>query len=78
MEEIKNQFFLESKALIKKIIKEKQNEINSETYEIKNPNDKIICIICNGKYTRGAKNVHDKTKKHISELNKLYKYIFNY
>lgn len=36
-------------------------------------NEKLICIICGGKYTRTNKSKHIKSKKHLLmlEINKL-------
>ena len=53
----------------KKIIKETQDD--HDPYEKKSKNDKLTCIVCNGKYTRGQKFIHDKTKKHQTQLQKI-------
>jgi hypothetical protein len=74
--EILNQFLDYKKAKIfekiKKVLRRRQTESDKKNYQIKSPNDKIECILCGGNYIRTLKCVHDKTKKHKRELDKIY------
>lgn len=45
-------------------------ESSPETYNKKaHPNDRLICNICNGKYTRAHRSAHNKTKVHQAYAN---------
>jgi len=48
------------------LIKQKGDE--KKKGEKKDPNEKIICEICKGKYTRCNKSIHEKTQKHKREV----------
>jgi len=54
------------------LLKKLQDISNDKIHPTKNPSDKIICIVCGGRYTRSKKCIHDKTKKHISNLENRY------
>lgn len=41
-----------------------QNWTNYGKYEKKNPNDKLVCEICKGTYTRCNRGHNNKTKVH--------------
>ena len=41
-----------------------QSSKNNEVFGIKDPHDKIKCIICGGSYSRQSKSIHCKSKKH--------------
>lgn len=51
-------------SIIKDLKKENNKIVNKEK-NIYNPNEKLICDICNGKYTKKNKNQHLLTKKHL-------------
>lgn len=58
-------------------LRKKQWESNFIEYPIKSKNDKITCIVCNGIYSRSNKDKHEKIKRHIYRLRKLYNYFTN-
>lgn len=45
-----------------------QKEYDVSMYETKSPSDKLVCQLCNGKYTRRNKKSHEKTEKHKKKL----------
>lgn len=57
---------------INKKIKRKQSKLNSTKYKYKNPDDKLECIVCGGKFIRRIKCVHDRTSKHKKALEDIY------
>lgn len=54
------------------LIKKQQREKDSELYEKKSPNDRLVCVICGGKYIRHSRAKHVKTNKHQTKLNEFY------
>lgn len=72
---IKDQFLDMKRKFCDELIKKYQKEYDNEYFKTKSPNDKIICQICGGNYTRHSKSKHDKTKKHQRRLNDIYEYI---
>ena len=75
--EISKQIFEVQKKMIDKLIKKTQNEYNNSIYPEKAHNDKIICLVCGGRYFRNVKHTHDKSKKHKSKINIFYDNISN-
>jgi hypothetical protein len=57
------------KNITLEILKKTQKEYDNAKYPEKTRNDKLICQICGGKYTRKSKSHHDKGKKHIKKAN---------
>lgn len=55
-------------AIQEKLLLIKQKEEEDNKNKKKDPNEKITCKICNGKYTRTNKATHEKTAKHKREL----------
>ncbi len=53
-------------------LKKLQNKQTNNQFVLKNPHDHIKCIICGGSYTRQAKSLHYKTKKHQKSTNLFY------
>lgn len=51
-----------------KILNEMQKSYDKQIYPIKSSKDKLICLICAGRYTRHAKCKHTKSKRHIDAL----------
>lgn len=67
-----NQFLEEYRDdIFNDILKKLQKEYNDDQYPIKSTKDKLHCIVCGGSYTRSAKCIHDKTKKHQFKLNEI-------
>jgi hypothetical protein len=57
------------KNITLEILKKTQKEYDNQKYPIKTRNDRLICQICGGKYTRKSKAQHDKGIKHINKAN---------
>jgi len=47
-----------------------EKTINDDDVDEDDPrnNSSIVCLICDGRYIRGGKNRHEKTKKHLNRL----------
>lgn len=60
-------------SLINKYIKEYEKNL----YENKSREDKIICPLCGGKYTRCGRSIHKKAKKHQAKIKEIYNFTFN-
>jgi len=70
---IKNK--VNDKESYEKFINKCQHEYSSSMYPSRSKYDKINCIVCGGCYTRHQKYHHEKTKKHLKQINGLYEYI---
>lgn len=70
MEELKKR--LTDKNKLRKEIKKYQGE-----YALEIQDDNITCVICGGHYLKKARSIHNKSRKHEREFEKMYNYIYN-
>lgn len=68
-----NQFLKIKDDFIRKSIIRCQNE--NDPVENKTAKDKLNCVVCQGRYIRTLKCVHDKTKKHVRCLKDINEYV---
>lgn len=69
-----------SNKQVKIFVHKIQRDYDSDEYEEKDKNDKLVCQLCKGRYIRQKKSVHLQTNKHlkkIKELRKVIQEIFN-
>lgn len=64
-------FLHEYENFVNNYINNEQKKYTDELFVEKTPSDKINCLICNGKYIRSLKCLHEKTNKHKIALQKL-------
>lgn len=72
---LKNQFLDKREEFCNDLIKKQQNDADNNI--IKTSHDKLICVVCGGKYIRCNKSRHVKTKRHQQKLKTIHEFIFN-
>lgn len=72
-----DQLFDLQQVISGEIIRKVQKEYDDEKYPIKSRNDKLVCQVCGGRFTRHSKSQHDKGKKHKNRLIEIYENTLN-
>jgi len=62
------------KEVYKSMLKKLYKQYDKQNFPVKDPHDKMKCIVCGGKYTRNTKSTHVKTLKHQEKNKELFEW----